>query len=67
MVTRLRQTVTLVIDLLSLSTVAAFVGVALLIAGLHMIYQPLALIVPGAVLLAGAVYGVVRNHGKADG
>lgn len=42
--------------LFTLPTVAALLGAAVLIAGLHMLYPPLAYIVPGAGVLAFGVY-----------
>lgn len=47
---------TRLLSLFSLPTVAALVGVALSVAGLHMVYAPLAYIVPGAALVGGAVW-----------
>lgn len=44
------------IALFTLPTVAALLGAAVLIAGLHMLYPPLAYIVPGAGALAFGVY-----------
>lgn len=44
------------ITLFTLPTVAALLGAAVLIAGLHMLYPPLAYIVPGAGVLAFGVY-----------
>ena len=45
-----------VVSLFSLPTVAALLGAAVLIAGLHMLFPPLAWIVPGAGALAFGVY-----------
>lgn len=44
------------IALFDLPTVAAILGFALLIMGLHMLYPPLAYIVPGAGFLAAGLY-----------
>lgn len=41
---------------LSLPTVAALAGSVLSVVGLHMVYPPLAYIVPGAALLTGGVW-----------
>ena len=43
-------------SLFTLPTVAAILGAAVLIAGLHMLFPPLAWIVPGAGALAFGVY-----------
>ena len=43
-------------ELLSLPTVAALVGVALSVVGLHMLFPPLAYIVPGAALVGFGVW-----------
>ena len=43
-------------ELLSLPTVAALVGVALSVVGLHMLFPPLAFIVPGVLLVVGALW-----------
>lgn len=47
---------TRVLSLFTLPTVAAILGAAVLIAGLHMLFPPLAWIVPGAGALAFGVY-----------
>lgn len=44
------------IGIFSLPTVAALAGIALSVVGLHMVYPPLAYIVPGLALVAGALW-----------
>lgn len=44
------------LGLLSLPTVAALAGTALSVAGLWMVYPPLALILPGLSLLGGSLW-----------
>lgn len=51
------------LGLFTLPTVAALVGTALSVWGLHMVYEPLAFIVPGSALVAGALWLALPARG----
>lgn len=56
-----------VIDLLTAPTLAVLGGAGLLIWGLHMVYEPLAYIVPGAVLAAlGSLAALRMARGRDE-
>lgn len=48
-------------DLMDTYDAMGAVGLAMLAAGLYLVYAPLALIVPGAVLVIGALAGAARR------
>lgn len=54
------------IALFSLPTVAALAGTALSVWGLWMVYAPLALIVPGAALVAGALWLALPQRPRGE-
>ena len=45
-----------ILGVLTFPTLAAVVGAVLSVTGLHMVYAPLAFIVPGVALVAGGVW-----------
>lgn len=54
------------LGLFTLPTVAALAGTALSVWGLWMVYAPLALIVPGAALVAGALWLALPQRPRGE-